>query len=122
MDTELIPPREKPEPPAPRHSGLGIASFAIGILAGLALFIALGVVAVLYNQSPGGLDEKSPTAILAGLLIIGLCLVHLLGVGLGIGGLAQKDRRKVFSVLGLAINGVALLGTIALIIIGNLMD
>ena len=122
MDTEPIPSREKPEPPAPSHSGPGIASFAIGILAGLALFIALGVVAVLYNQSPGGLDEKSPTAILAGLLIIGLCLVHLLGVGLGIGGLVQKDRRKVFSVLGLAINGVALAGTIALIIIGNLMD
>ena len=115
-------PLERPAPPAPRHSGLGIASFVVGILAGLALFIALGVVAVMYNQSPERMDEKSPTAILAGLLIIGLCLVHLLGVGLGIGGLVQKDRRKVFSALGVAVNGVALLGTIALIIIGNLMD
>src|SRR5882724_4217120 len=116
------PPLDQAAPAALKHSGLGIASFIISIVVGLALFVSFGVAAYLETSTSDGIDEKSPQAVLLGLAIVGLCLLHLVGCGLAIGALFQKDRRKVFSILGLALNGFAVLATIGLVIIGNMAN
>ncbi|MBL9215520.1 MAG: hypothetical protein JNG83_08600 [Opitutaceae bacterium] len=102
-----------------KHSGLGITSFIVGIVAGVALFVSFGVAGFIHLQNPEGMDENSPVAMVIGMLIIGLCLIHLLGVGLAIGGLVQTDRRKVFPVMGLIVNALAILLTVGLIVLGN---
>jgi hypothetical protein len=43
------------------------------------------------------------------------------GVGLGIAGLAQKDRKHVFPILGTTINAVTVVGMLFLSVIGNLL-
>jgi hypothetical protein len=73
-------------------------------------------------QTPGGMNEESPTAIVLGLLVIGVGLLVLLGLGLGIAGLFQSDRRKVFSVLGVVINAAIVAGTIGLMVLGAVVE
>jgi hypothetical protein len=123
MTTDSVQPTplEKPVAPALKHSGLGIASFIIAIIAGVTLFFSFAVAGFLQVSRPGGLDEKSGLAMLVGLFIIAVCMVHLVGLGLGIAGVFQAGRRKVFSVLGLVLNAGAILGTIGLIVVGNMM-
>jgi hypothetical protein len=51
-----------------------------------------------------------------------LCgFVNFVGLGLGIAGLAQQDRKRVFSVLGTAVNGVTILGNMILMLLGQSM-
>jgi len=104
-----------------KHSGLGIASFVIATLVGIAMFAAFVVAGMMEVSTPGGIDESSLSAVLLGLLMIGLMIVDLVAVGLGIGGLVQKDRKKVFAVLGTVFSVATIVGTVLLIIIGNMM-
>jgi ABC-type antimicrobial peptide transport system permease subunit len=76
-----------------KHSGMGIASFIISLVM---LFIQI----LIYNffTTHGHSDSL-------GALI--LCFIaNLVGVGLGIAGLAQKGRKRIFSVLGTTLNGI----------------
>jgi len=120
-DPALSAPVEPPVLPAVKHSGLGIAAFVIAIVAGIALFLSFAVAGYLQVSRSGGMDEKSGLVMLVGLLIIGVCMVHLVGAALAIAGLFQAERRKVFPILGLVLNAVAILGTVGLIIVGNMM-
>jgi hypothetical protein len=104
-----------------RQSGMGIASFVIAIVMGLAVFLLLAAAGVMEATTPGGMDEKSAAAILLGLMLIGSLMVCLVGLGLGLAALAQSDRIKVFAVLGTVINAFTLVGTILLIIVGTFM-
>ncbi|MBO2680520.1 hypothetical protein I6M56_16940 [Shewanella algae] len=104
-----------------KHSGLGIASFATSIFSGIALFITFIVAGALEATTPGGLDENSMEAILVGLMIIFMMLVSLVSLGLGIGGLVQKDRQKIFAILGTTFSGLIILGTVGLIALGMSM-
>lgn len=60
-------------------------------------------------------------AILVGLMIIFMMLVCLVSLGLGIGGLVQKDRQKIFAILGTTFSGLIILGTVGLIALGMSM-
>jgi hypothetical protein len=77
------------------------------------------VAAVIESSTPDGLDE--PESLLVGLL--GICGLagSFMGVGLGIGGLVQRDRNRLFSLLGTAFNGLIILGTLLLVVIGLMM-
>ena len=104
-----------------KHSGLGVASFIMSIVLGVsdfAIFIFAGIVEA---GTPGGMDEESVVAILIGLFIIGSVFANVAGVALGIAGVVQRDRQKVFSILGVAFNAAIILGMIGLIIIGIMM-
>jgi hypothetical protein len=46
---------------------------------------------------------------------------NLIGILLGIAGFVEKNRKRVFSVLGLVLNTVIILGLCALIAIGLAM-
>jgi hypothetical protein len=91
MDTENNNPYQasvSTNPPAlPRkgHSKLGIASFVTGIVGGLSFFILCGSLGYMEMNTPGGIDETSKAVIL---------------MGLGIRGLIQKERKRIFSILG----------------------
>ena len=105
----------------PRHSGLGIASFVVGLLAGIVEFAILAAAGVIEVSTPGGMDENSPAAVLIGLgLLAGLAL-SLLGVGLGIGGLTQR-RKKVFAVLGVVVSLLVTLAVAGLLVVGLTVD
>ena len=114
-----ISPMDEARQPAPLgHSGFGIASFILVFVfwAGdLALFVTAGVMDV---SSPDGLDENSPAVCVFGLLFIFSVFGTLIGLGLGIGGLAQKDRLKIFAILGVIFHALTFLGLVGLIVLG----
>jgi hypothetical protein len=105
-----------------KHSGLGISSFVISLAGGFAMFLLFCVAGFMETTTPGGIDETSGVAVVLGLVIFAVIAVHLLGLGLAIGALTQKNRKKVFSILGLIFNAVVVVGTTALIFIGNAME
>ena len=120
MDDPLPPPLAPAfAAPALKHSWLGIGSFVISLAGGFAMLLLFGVAGYLQISTPGGMDEKSMTAILIGLMLFALIGAHLVGAGLAIGGLTQKDRKKVFAVLGLVFNVLVILCTLALMALGN---
>jgi hypothetical protein len=75
---------------------------------------------IMEMRKPGWADEESLQVMLFGLLIIGGLVVSLVGLVLGITGLVQPGRSKVFPVLGLGLNAVIIVGVIGIIVIGVL--
>jgi len=104
-----------------KHSGLGVASFILSIAIGVFDFLVVALAGLMEASTPGGMDEESVIAIIIGLFILGGLAANLAGMGLGIAGLAQRDRKKVFSVLGLAFNTAIVSGIIGLMVIGAAM-
>jgi hypothetical protein len=105
-----------------RHSGFGIASLAIGILVGLMEFALFVVAGVMETTQPGGVDESSPEAIVLGLCLIGGLGVCLFGALLGAVSFFQRDRLKVFGVLGIGINLSVLTLAVGLVALGLAME
>ena len=98
-------------PARPKHSGLGLASlFLFLVYTALFLFFLLTSVVLAMYRDP----QTMPP--LPSLILILLCLqgfanvfLSLVGVCLGIAGAAQRNRRKVFAVLGIVCNGGVIL-------------
>jgi len=101
-----------------KHSGLGIASFVISIITGLMMFMLFVVAGVMETSTPGGMDENSMEAMLVGLFLFALLFLDLLAVGLGVAGLFQKERRKLFAVLGLVFAAATIVVALLLVLIG----
>jgi hypothetical protein len=91
-------------PPAPKQSGLGIASFALSLLAGVELFACVGLATYFAASLQGEFDEESPQAIMVGLGIMGGLGLAVIGLGLGLAGAVQSNRNKIFAILGLIFN------------------
>jgi hypothetical protein len=115
MNTENNNPYQTSVPTSPPallregHSKLAVASFVTAIVGGLSLFIIFFVLGYMELNTPGGVDETSEAAILIGLGIILAVFVLLISLGLGIGGLIQKERKRIFSVLGVVFSSFTLL-------------
>lgn len=107
-----------PQQPLRKHSGLGIASFVMSMIAALIMFVLVVIAGVMTAKAGGQMDEESPEAIVVGCSILAGCLLYLVGIGLAIGGLCQRNRHKVFPVIGLVLNIVFLLGIAGLMVIG----
>lgn len=80
-----------------KHSGRGKASFVISIVGSLILWVS----AFSLEWLPGD-DELHEILILLVMFLAALSL--LVGAGLGIAGLLQKNRKKAFAVSGLVVN------------------
>ena len=104
-----------------KHSGLGIASFISSVISGILLFLIIVVASVMEASTPGGMDEESPAVIVVGLCVYAFLFVALIALGLGIGGLIQKDRKKLFALLGTVFSACVFLGTLFLVLIGLAM-
>lgn len=103
-----------------RHSGPGIASFIVSLFSGAATFVLVAVAGVLGSQ-PGGLDDNSPVAMVLGLGIIGAAALLVLAFVLGITGILQPNRNKVFAILGTAISAMVVMCFCGLMILGIFM-
>jgi len=115
MDSlEINTPNELPM----KHSGIGIASFAMSVGILIVTFVLVVVAGVMEASTPGGINEESPAAIMLGLSIIGMVVLNIVAFGLGIGTIFQKDRKKLFGVLGMAFSALTIIGIISLIMFG----
>jgi hypothetical protein len=107
-----------------KHSGPGIASFIISIisgLTGLTLFLTIVVAGVIKMTTPGSMDEKSATKIIIGLFSCLSLFAALVALGLGIAGLFQKGRKKIFAILGTIFTAGMILIMIFFVILGMLV-
>jgi len=103
-----LPP---PPPAATRHSRLGIASFVLAIVAVSVMCVDFIIVAAMGGVNPTNLTFNPIDTALS-------CtagLVAMVGLGLGIAAVVQKNEKKVFGVLGLVFNGLYLLGYCAIV-------
>lgn len=107
------------------QSRMGIASFVLGVLATLIISVGIVIVAAfsgdVIGANPQDLTpqelqqnlEDSPGATaalgIAGLGFFLAPLLYLIGLALGIAGVIQGRRKKLFSWLGTALNGLAFL-------------
>jgi hypothetical protein len=82
------------------------------------MFVVAGVMEV---TTPGGIPDDSGGAIALGLAIIGLFMLDVVAVVLGVAGLCQANRRKLFAALGLVFSLAIALGTAGLMAIGLAM-
>jgi len=105
-----------------KHSGLGIASFITSVVSGILIFVMIVVAGVMETTTPGGIDENSAGAVMVGLFLFAFLGGSLVALGLGIGALMQKDRKKVFAILGTVFSTVSLLGTIFILMLGLAME
>jgi hypothetical protein len=101
-----------------KHSRLGIASFCLAPVGGGIAFVLIVVAGILETSNPGGLDEQSAEAMLLGAGIIGSGILCLVGLALGIAGLCESRRKKVFAVLGVVMNLLAILGVGVVMVLG----
>ena len=100
------------------NSGLGKASFIISIIAGVFILFFIILAGVLEANTPGGIDENSDGAAVLGCSFILFMLAELVALGLGIGGMCVKGRKKVLAILGTCFSAVALLGSMCLALLG----
>jgi hypothetical protein len=104
----------------PKHSGVGIASCIISITCAFLLFMFIVMAGVMEVSTPGGINEESIEAVILGMLILGVLAVTFIGLILGIIGLFQYNRKKLFAILGTAISTLALIVTGTLMLLGIL--
>jgi hypothetical protein len=105
-----------------KHSGLGIASFITSIASAMLIFLLLVIVGIMETAAPGGIDENSAISVIVGALIILFAALVLVAFGLGISGLVQKDRDKIFAILGTVFSAVTIVGVILIMIMGLSME
>jgi hypothetical protein len=115
------------------QSRLGIASSVIAILTTILFVVLLVVVFNAAGRLLGGADpqgvtpqdlqrnlEQNPgtTGVLgvAGFGLAATPLLYLLGAALGIAGLVQKHRGRLYAVLGTVSNGLIFLGLLVLVL------
>lgn len=101
-----------------KHSAYGIACFIISIVAILMIFGVL-LVSQIINPIEAGLSEDSFYVVIGLIAILGGFL-SLIGLGLGIYGVVQKNRKRVFSVLGVIFNVLVVIFVLACFFIGSM--
>ncbi len=112
-------PISAPHDNSKKHAGFGIASLVASLIGGLLAIATIAFGAYLELSQPNGLSEEEGMAtMLIGFTIIGACGLHLFGIMLGVIGLLQYDRKKLFAILGMIFNLMVILGVGILIIIG----
>jgi len=104
-----------------KHSGLGIASFITSIVSGILIFLVIAIAGVMEASTPGGMDEESAGAVMYGFFLFAFLGAALVALGLRIGGLLQKEREKIFAILGTVFSAVSLVVTIFIMILGLAM-
>jgi len=121
-DSTFTPP-QLITPGTQKHSKIGIASFVIGIVATLifclVILLAFGYGFTMAMQNPYfQVNQSSPTILALGLLMCVSPILSLVGVGLGIGAMAQKNEKKLFGIIGLVLNLLVILVFCGLFVYG----
>lgn len=122
IDSPFIPPPLIPAE-TQKHSRLGIASFVIGLVSliifCLAIVLAFGYGVSVASSSPSVQSlEASPTILAFGLMMLFSPFLGLVGAVLGFVAVFQKDKKKLFGILGIVVNLLIVLAFCALLVIG----
>jgi len=99
------------------NSNFGLTSFIMGLVSLTNLFSCF-----VFSAAVAGflnINNQEPMYTVVGLLMIIIGFVSIVGLGLGITSLAQKEKRKVFSILGLVTNIPIIMLLIVFWIIGS---
>lgn len=102
-----------------KHSGYGIASLAIAIILGglyVMLFLSFFILGFF---APATAESPSVLLMVVGSIFMLGFFGNLAGLGLGIAGACQKNRKNTLAVLGIVFNSVALFLFTILILIGS---
>ena len=99
-----------------KHSGFGIASASLAAFS-LPYFFVVFAVAGFHSMRTGGQPGDLFNFVIGMLVFLGMgiCLV---GAALGVVGLFQGNRKRVFAVLGLIVNTAVGLGVALLVAAG----
>jgi hypothetical protein len=84
----------------PKHTRLGIASFALSVLAGSGSFALFAVALVLSRVRGWDHDAREVGKVVGALMAFALVAVNFVALGLGVAGLLQAERKRTFAVLG----------------------
>ena len=97
------------------HSSLGLAAFILSLVAvlGSAIFILAAIKIMTVGLTYGAM-------LLIGIVIITTILLSLNGLVFSFVALFQKNRKKLYSILGLIINACVFLAIVILLILGHL--
>ncbi|SFW32445.1 DUF6142 family protein [Luteibacter sp. UNCMF366Tsu5.1] len=99
------------------QSGHGIASFAIALVSGAAVFTGIAFSALLVSAG-----EAGQNLLVFGLIGLVLCFflaLSLAGLILGFIAVRRQDRRRTFGAIGLGLNAFILVGTAGLVLVGT---
>lgn len=106
-----------------KHSGIGLASLILSVLAALFTIGVVGAGVFAELKLPGGVDgineDSLPFEIAMGVLLLGYSLACV-GVGLGVGGIIHPHRKRTWALLGLSFNGMIVLMFMSLLVAGVL--
>jgi len=105
----------KPDNRIGKNSELGIVSFILSIVLFTALFCTFLILFLFHGEYETSQEQHFPVA---GTIFMTMILSSFAGTGLGIAGVCQKNRKKIFAVVGLILNAAALLFLGILILIG----
>ena len=115
-----------------RHSRMGVASFVIAILVVVATLALVVGAPLLLSQTdaldlqnfdpanPQSIDLSDPAIIalqVIGLAFIVSVLLSFVGFGLGVAGVIQRRRKRIFAVIGAVVNGLVIAGVVVLILL-----
>ncbi len=106
-----------------KHSGWGIVSFIISLIIGISMLSSfIFTVRVIYFNP--GVDEQTVihAAVRFMFLNIAWIIFDIVPIGLGIIGLFQKEKEKIFSILGIVISLTTIFGIIILIMVVKLLQ
>ncbi|MBA3423342.1 MAG: hypothetical protein ACR2HO_07205 [Rubrobacteraceae bacterium] len=113
-----------------KHSKLGVASLVIAILATVVIVVLFVIAAIIGASALGGSDPQSldPQSLqgspaFAGLALVGIgflvCIVlYFVGLVLGLVGVFQRRRKRLFAIFGAVANGLAVLVIVSLLVLG----
>jgi hypothetical protein len=86
-----------------KHSRLGLASlllFSMAILSGVSSLVWAAIDVALHGIP----DSPAQTPVVGVLLLLGCPLFAFVGTGVGIGGIAQRGRKRLLAIIGLSLN------------------
>lgn len=101
-----------------KHSGLGIASFIMSIVSFIFVLLLFGTAGYIQTTTPGGMDGAPGAALIVGIFFFICMFLTLLSLALGIAGLFQKLKKKIFAILGTIFSGLIIAMTAILMVIG----
>mgnify|MGYP001234831258 CR=1 FL=1 len=117
----------------PKHSGLGIASFILSLVMFAAFIVTITILSVTAVEITKGMEgvpnpedlaavlAENPLLLLSGLFMMGIAVGLMIGFVLGIIGLFQSGRNKIFAILGTIFNGFGLFFYLILFAAGLMM-
>ena len=65
----------------------------------------------------GGESEEFEFTIWFALLLLPFLVLMLVSLGIGLGGIFQEDRKKLFAILGVVFSAAMMMGTIVIMIL-----